>query len=148
MDNIQKRLMNHYIKLAVAQFYKILGSTDIIGNPSFLITNLGRGVKELYREPANAKMEGGNRKAVKGVGSGVKGLVKHSTLGVSNSISKISGTAYLGLKGLSGRYESESNLENPHNIPSGVAKGAKGFVTEIGKGVTGVVTIPRARVKK
>ena len=50
------------------------------------------------------------------MGKGITGLVANSTIGISNSVSKISGTLYLGLKGMSGMYESESNLENPPTI--------------------------------
>ena len=101
----------------------------------------------MYNEPYLGKLEGGKRNAIKGVGTGVKGFVAHSTLGISNSVSKVTGTLYLGLRGMAGRYESESNLENPQNIPTGFVKGAKGLVVELGKGVTGVVTIPKQRMR-
>lgn len=39
---------------------------------------------------------------VKGVARGVGNLVSNSTYGVSNSISRMTGTLYLGLKGLGG----------------------------------------------
>lgn len=80
----------------------MLGSTDILGNPAGLVNNLGRGVAELYSEPLEGILEGDAGQAVKGVARGVKGLVSHSAFGVSNSVSRMSGTLYLGLKHLSG----------------------------------------------
>lgn len=51
MGNIQITLFKHYFMQGVQQIYKILGATDIVGNPVGLISNLGRGVEELYSEP-------------------------------------------------------------------------------------------------
>lgn len=82
------------------------------------------------------------------MGKGIKGLVANSTIGITNSISKISGTLYLGLKGMSGVYESESNLENPQSIQSGIIKGAKGLVVELGNGFLGVVAVPSQRINE
>lgn len=51
MPNIQQTLVKHYLMQGIQQVYKILGATDIVGNPVGLISNLGRGVEELYSEP-------------------------------------------------------------------------------------------------
>jgi len=50
-QSIVNLLSKHYIKQGISQVYKILGATDIVGNPVGLISNLGRGVEELYSEP-------------------------------------------------------------------------------------------------
>ena len=93
-------------------------------------------------------LKGTTKEAFKGMGKGIKGFMANSTIGISNSISKISGTLYLGLKGVSGVYESESNLENPQNIQSGFIKGAKGMAVELGNGVLGVVAVPSQRIQE
>jgi hypothetical protein len=70
-------------------------------------------------------------KAASGLKKGIVGFTKNTAFGLSNSVSKMSGTWYVGLKGFSGRQVSESNLDNPHNIPSGLGNGAKSFGKEI-----------------
>ncbi len=80
--------------------------------------------------------------AAKGFGKGIKSLASNTTVGISNSLSKLSGTWYMSLRNLSGRTISESNLDNPHSIPSGMMFGAKGFAKEIGYGTAGLVTVP------
>lgn len=96
-------LSKHYITQGIQQIYKVLGATDIVGNPVGLIDNLGRGVEELYSEPFKGALTGSVSGVASGVGKGVKGFVKNTTNGVSNSLAKLSGTWYLGIKGLSGR---------------------------------------------
>lgn len=43
-SNIVNILSKHYLTLGIQQLYKVLGATDILGNPVSLISNLGRGV--------------------------------------------------------------------------------------------------------
>ena len=52
------------------------------------------------------------------------------------------------MKNLSGKAVSESNLDNPHGIPSGLFLGSKGLVQEVGKGVSGLVTAPVNKVRE
>ncbi len=125
----------------------MLGATDILGNPVSLISNLGRGVEELYSEPFQGLLTGDISQAASGLGRGVKGLVGKTAFGVGNSVAKLTGTWYVGLRGFSGRQVSESQLDNPHSIGSGVSNGAKGLGSEIVKGVAGVYTVPRQTIK-
>ncbi|TNV88198.1 hypothetical protein FGO68_gene7808 [Halteria grandinella] len=148
MGNIQSILIKHYIMQGVQQIYKILGATDIVGNPVGLISNLGRGVEELYSEPFQGVLAGDMSRAARGLGKGLIGFTKKSAYGVSNSVSKLTGTWYMGIKGLSGRQVTESNLDQPEDIGSGLLKGGKGFGVEVYKGITGVVEVPRDRVKE
>lgn len=85
-ENMQRTMMKHYVKQGLQQFYQILGSTDIIGNPAGLINNLGRGVELLYNEPYQGILAGNAKDAAKGIGRGIKGLLANTTVGVSNSV--------------------------------------------------------------
>jgi vacuolar protein sorting-associated protein 13A/C len=130
-QSIVNLLSKHYIKQGISQVYKILGATDIVGNPVGLISNLGRGVEELYSEPFQGVLSGNMSNAAKGLGRGVVGFTKKTAFGVSNSVSKMTGTWYVGLRGFSGRQVSESNLDNPHSITSGLGNGAKSLGKEL-----------------
>ena len=48
-------------------------------------------------------MEGDAEQTFKGVARGLNGLVSHSAYGVSNSVNRMTGTLYLGLKHLTGQ---------------------------------------------
>ena len=82
------------------------------------------------------------REAAKGVYKGLKGLVSNSAAGISNSVSKLSGTLFVSMKNIQGIQQSESNLDNPQGVLSGVMYGGKGLAMEIGHGVTGIVKVP------
>ena len=56
------------------QFYKLLGSSDLIGNPVGLIGKLGTGVFELVSEPAKGLLKGPDE-FVGGVGKGIQSVV-------------------------------------------------------------------------
>jgi hypothetical protein len=96
-------LSTHYINQGINQIYKILGATDIIGNPVGLISNLGRGVEELYSEPFQGVLSGDMSRAAKGIGRGVIGFGKNAAFGIGSSLSRMTGTWYIGLRGFSGR---------------------------------------------
>lgn len=47
VDSITSRLISHYKTTCVSQFYKLVGSLNIIGNPLSLFRNISTGVKDL-----------------------------------------------------------------------------------------------------
>lgn len=47
LTNVQ----NYYISRGMRQIFKILGSTDMLGNPANLIEKVGSGFVELARDP-------------------------------------------------------------------------------------------------
>jgi hypothetical protein len=91
-------------------------------------------------------LKGNAKEAAKGIARGFKGLLANTTVGISNSVQKISGTLYMSLKNLSGKDIPEGLIDNPVGIGSGIAHGAKGLVREIGSGVAGVYKVPRQRI--
>ena len=74
MDELWKRIADSYTSQAINQFYQLLGSTDIIGNPVGIMNNLGRGVEALKSEPFKGLMERDAKKTVKGIVIGVKAM--------------------------------------------------------------------------
>lgn len=54
----------------------------------------------------------------------------------------------MGVRNLSGRQISESNLENPNSISGGLIQGGLQFGLEIGKATVGVATVPMKRVRE
>jgi len=126
---------------------KIVGSSDLIGNPVNFVNTLGTGVKQFYYEPKNGFMEGplqGGIGLIKGTGA----LVTHTLGGVSGSVGKITNSLNKGILTLTADDEYQHKKEiadikdKPKDTVDGMKKGVKGFGTAIVDGVTGVVTKP------
>ena len=75
-------------------------------------------------------------------------MASNTAYGVTNSVSKMTGTWFLSLKNLQGAGISESNLDDPSHLGTGFVAGGKGLVKELAYGVTGVVTTPIKRVRE
>lgn len=55
---VQEQLTAHYYNSIRSNILRVLGSSDLIGNPYKLIDNLGRGVNQIWYEPREGFMEG------------------------------------------------------------------------------------------
>jgi hypothetical protein len=84
-------LQKHYIRQGVIQIYKILGSSDLIGNPIGLVDKLGTGVVEFFNEPRKGFLMG-PKEFGKGIAKGLNSLVSNVVGGGFDTVSKITGT--------------------------------------------------------
>jgi phage-related protein len=121
------------------QFYKLIGSSDIIGNPVGLVNKLGTGVYEFVSEPTKGLLKGPDE-FVGGVGKGVQSLVSNVVSGGFESVGKITGSLYNVVKNVGG--EKKTEIKQPDHVVDGVYQGVKGGVTELFSGVTGIFTKP------
>lgn len=142
MDKIKK----HYIRQATVQFYKILGSLDIIGNPIGLFSDIGTGVVDFFYEPASAITKSPEEFA-SGLAKGSMSLLKNSVHGIGNFTSKLTGNVGNGIAFLT--FDKEYNQQRerqasqkPKDIKEGLASGAKSLFRGIYGGATGIVTQP------
>lgn len=101
-SNLIDRLVKNYTRQGILQWYKILGSIDLLGNPVGLIDSFGTGVFEFLNEPRKGLIKG-PLEFVGGVGKGVKSLVTHVVSGSFGAISKSSGALYVMVKDLTGQ---------------------------------------------
>lgn len=103
---------------------------------------------EAKSAPFDAFLTSDPKKAgVRGCGRAVKGLVSNTTLAFSTSYSGISGSIYLGLRNLCNARLTHANMDRPLSFKGGLLKGAKGFGLELWYGVSGIVMVPRKRIK-
>ena len=129
IPTLTSMLGRQYLKQAIIQFYKVLGSIDLIGNPINLIGKLGTGVYEFFAEPAKG-LVGGPKSFAKGLGKGVQSLVSGVVVGSFDSVSKISGTLYDVLKKATG--DETSKKASTESIP-------KDMLIGMGQGLMDVV---------
>ena len=146
---IMWELISHYSSQGIKQIYKILGSTDLIGNPVNFIEGLGTGFFELVNEPRKGFLLGPKqfgKGLLKGLGSLFAGVVG-GTVGV---VQKVSGTFYSATQTIMGKgrefiIEEE---DEPTNIISGIGRGLYGGLKELASGVTGIFMYPYKKYKE
>lgn len=81
---IASSLKNYYTNETLKQVYKIIGSLDLVGNPTILLSSFMSGVKDLVSIPTAAFMKSpANVKQVGiGVGKGTVSFLSHSASGI------------------------------------------------------------------
>lgn len=84
---------------------------------------------------------------VRGVGTGMQGLVKGVIGGSFNSLGNISGSMYAVIKSTTGQEDKRSS-QNATGVVSGVKQGVKGFGSEVASGLAGIVRRPAEGAKK
>jgi vacuolar protein sorting-associated protein 13A/C len=132
---------------------RLVGSSDLIGNPTDFVNTLGTGVKSFYYEPRDGFMKGplqGGLGLVRGTGS----LAAHVVGGIAGSVGKVTNTLNKGLLQLSGdteyihKKEIKDIRQKPTGAIDGLGKGLKGLGTSIWGGVTGIVMKPVQGAKR
>ena len=93
LDKILDILSKKYVRHSILQIHRILGSSDLIGNPIGLVDKLGSGVFEFFNEPRKGLLKG-PAEFVGGMGKGVTALVTNVVSGSFDTVSKITGSLY------------------------------------------------------
>ena len=148
-SDIMSDLIKHYSKEGIKQIYKILGSTDLIGNPVNFIEGLGSGFFELINEPRKGFLLG-PKQFGKGLLKGLGGVLSGVVGGSFGVVQRISGTLYGATQSMMGKgheYIIEEEDE-PTNIITGIGKGIYGGLKEIASGITGIFTQPYKNFQK
>jgi hypothetical protein len=135
-------LAMNYGRQAVFQFYKVLGSSDLLGNPIGLIDNLGTGVIEFFSEPYKGLIKG-PEEFVGGVSKGVKSLVGNVLAGGFGSVSKIAGSLHDIVKEVGGERKMTKKEKK-----GGILSGVKGGVLDVASGVSGLFSKPMQGAKQ
>jgi vacuolar protein sorting-associated protein 13A/C len=132
--------------------YKVLFSFEVLGNPRGLFSKMATGVTDAFYEPLNGMMLG-PEEFVSGILRGGKSLGDNVVLGVSDSVSKISGALAKGMAELSmdGDYLAKrsaaatalaAQTEAPRSVGEGLGAAVDNVAGGIARGVTGVFSKP------
>lgn len=145
-EDLADALSRHYRSALVEQIYKVLGSTDVLGNPVSLLSNLGTGVYDFFHEPALGLVSSPGEFLV-GITRGTSSLVKNSVYGLFNTAAKLTGSLGHGVAKLSfdPAYRRERQLmqrEKPRHFGEGIAFGVRDLGIGVFRGLTGVVHEP------
>ena len=143
---LAQRVMLHYQQEFVNQLYRVLGSADFLGNPIGLFSNVSSGVADLFYEPTEGVVEFKDFGA--GLARGAGSFVKKTVFGVTDSMTKVTGSIGKGLSAatLDKQFQSQRRMRQYRNKPRhalyGVAAGAGSLVSSVGSGFEGLVRKP------
>jgi vacuolar protein sorting-associated protein 13A/C len=146
---LTQNISNHYSQEALYQVHKILGSADFLGNPVGLFNNLSSGVADIFYEPYQGFIMSDNPEALgMGIAKGATSFVKKSVFGVSDSVSKVTGSISKGLAAatMDKQFQDRRRMTRSRNRPKhalyGVTAGANSFMSSLASGVGGLARKP------
>ncbi|GMM27898.1 membrane morphogenesis protein [Martiniozyma asiatica (nom. inval.)] len=148
MSYLIHNIQEHYTQAFLYQFYKVLGSADVLGNPVGLFNNISSGVMDIFYEPYQGYiMTDRPQELGIGLAKGSLSFLKKSVFGFSDSFSRFSSSMAKGLTAASmDRNFQERRRYRQRNIPkhpmSGFSTGAYSFFDGISSGITGLATAP------
>ena len=149
LSEIMNIIYTEYKRKATSQILKLIGSSDIIGNPVKLLEGIGTGFYELVNEPRK-QFVNGPLQFGKGIARGLGKLLSGIIGGAFGVVESISGTLYSSLRNLT--WKTKENVldedEDPSNIATGAVEGLYGGFKELKDGITGVVLHPMNETKK
>ncbi|KAF3086913.1 hypothetical protein TWF102_010860 [Orbilia oligospora] len=144
-----QRIQGHYSQEFLYQVHKILGSADFLGNPVGLFNNISSGVMDIFYEPYQGfVMTDRPQELGIGIAKGATSFVKKSVFGVTDSLSKVTGSISKGLSAatLDKQFQDRRRMSRSRNRPKhalyGVASGANSFITSVASGVGGLARKP------
>lgn len=139
LPKLIKTLVQNYTQQGIKQVYKLLGSSDMLGNPIRLMSKLGTGVFEFISEPAKGVLKG-PKEFKDGVQKGTQSLVSNIVGGSFQSVSSITENLYNAVNKAKGEENKDLSEEN-------LVGSITGGIKDIGKGVTGIFSKPAAGLK-
>jgi hypothetical protein len=87
-DEILISLQNYYVKEVLHQVYKVVGSLDIVGNPTMLLNSFMKGARDFVVQPFREFLRSPDRLGI-GVAKGTLSLVSHFFAGVSGFLTNV-----------------------------------------------------------
>ncbi|KAI9780763.1 MAG: hypothetical protein M1839_006551 [Geoglossum umbratile] len=144
-----QHMQSHYSQEFFYQVHKILGSADFLGNPVGLFNNISSGVADIFYEPYQGfVMTDRPQELGIGIAKGATSFVKKSVFGVTDSMSKVTGSISKGLAAatMDKQFQDRRRMSRSRNRPKhalyGVTAGANSFVTSLASGVGGLARKP------
>ena len=144
-----QNVSRHYSQEALYQVHKILGSADFLGNPVGLFNNLSSGVADIFYEPYQGLIMSDRPEQLGiGIAKGATSFVKKSVFGLSDSLSKVTGSISKGLAAatMDKQFQDRRRMTRARNRPKhalyGVTAGANSLVSSVASGVGGLARKP------
>ena len=146
--SLSSQLTNNYISQVKRRLFVIIGSLDILGNPTGYASAISDGFMQIFEAPRKGLINGPI-----GFGTGVaKGFGTFISTVLSSSfdvVGKITGTLLASCESLQGTKAVEQLEERePEHVIDGLFKGLKEGVIDLSKGIGGIFYKPFEGAKK
>ncbi|KAI5294364.1 hypothetical protein KEM52_004170 [Ascosphaera acerosa] len=156
MGNLMSSIVSHYSQEVVRQIHLILGSADFLGNPVGLFNTFSSAVSDFFYEPYQGLVMGDRPHEQLGIGiaKGTSSLVKKSVFGISDSVTKFTGSISKGLAAatLDKEFQDQRRMTRARNRPKhalyGIASGGNAFAQSLASGIGGLARHPLEGAEK
>lgn len=155
MPTLVSNVMNHYTQEFLRQVHVVLGSADFLGNPVGLFNNVSSGVMDIFYEPYQGLvMSDRPQELGLGIAKGATSFVKKSVFGLSDSLTKFTGSLSKGLAAatLDKEFQDQRRMSKARNRPKhalyGVTAGGSAFATSMASGIGGLARHPLEGAEK
>jgi len=146
---LQQNIQEHYKQAFLYQWYKVLGSADVIGNPVGLFNNISSGVMDIFYEPYQGYIMT-DRPQELGIGLARGGIsfLRKSLFGVSDSVSRFTSSVAKGLtvasmdRDFQKKRRQNRQKTRPNHPLGGFASGTNSLFDGITSGLSGLAIAP------
>ena len=142
--NFSKLITEKYVLESVYQTPSLIGSLEMFGNPTFVLHNFKKAVKQLIYYPLSAQSTTG---VLFGLGKGISSFFKFTSQSTLQSVSGITSSVARNIEKLSFnneylQYKKNELSLNSNQVSETIAHGVKGFGVGILSGLSGMVSNP------
>ncbi|KAH9840421.1 SHR-binding domain of vacuolar-sorting associated protein 13 [Teratosphaeria destructans] len=141
-------IQSHYVQESLRQVHIVIGSADFLGNPVGLFNNLSSGVADIFYEPYQGLVTDRPQDLGIGIAKGASSFVKKSVFGLSDSVSKFTGSISKGLAAASmdKEFQDARRMSKSRNRPKhalyGITAGGNAFANSVASGIGGLARAP------
>ncbi|KJX99366.1 vacuolar protein sorting-associated protein vps13 [Zymoseptoria brevis] len=148
MGALMSSIQSHYVQESLRQVHIVIGSADFLGNPVGLFNNISSGVADIFYEPYQGLVTDRPQDLGVGIAKGAGSFVKKSVFGLSDSVSKFTGSISKGLAAASmdKEFQDARRMSRSRNRPKhalyGITSGGNAFATSLASGIGGLARQP------
>ncbi|KAK2733181.1 hypothetical protein FQN57_002273 [Myotisia sp. PD_48] len=146
---------NHYTQEFLRQVHVVIGSADFLGNPVGLFNTVSSGVVDIFYEPYQGLvMSDRPQELGLGIAKGATSFVKKSVFGLSDSLTKFTGSLSKGLAAatLDKEFQDQRRISKARNRPKhalyGITAGGSAFASSMASGIGGLARHPLEGAEK
>ena len=147
-------IKSHYVQESLRQVHIVIGSADFLGNPVGLFNNISSGVADIFYEPYQGLVTDRPQDLGVGIAKGASSFVKKSVFGLSDSVSKFTGSISKGLAAASmdKEFQDQRRMSRSRNRPKhalyGITSGGNAFANSLASGIGGLARQPLQGAEK
>ena len=147
-------IKSHYVQESLGQLHIVIGSADFLGNPVGLFNNISSGVADIFYEPYQGLVTDRPQDLGIGIAKGASSFVKKSVFGLSDSVSKFTGSISKGLAAASmdKEFQDQRRMSRSRNRPKhalyGITSGGNAFANSLASGIGGLARQPMQGAEK